>query len=292
MTMRILVAGMVACLGINWPSQTEITLALGLGAAPCAHRLDRAEPLLTQDLTDNPGKPVAPAPELASGLVHLDQLGDDPSLVFLPDAGSLCTGAVPEPIQPLTFITLAPNPPTSPPQTLAESNRETTLSDQTITITPAPLTTPESDAPFTTIVNEMASAFSAPQTIPQVAATIPPPPPPAPAPAPDLPPPPDAAELSTAQASWDPPAGTPLELPEDLYPGLAYELNKTAEAAISTPEPQLNPSAANHSSTRNPAATRRVVAALRLTGQALRAWFEILQNDARGTVATARLATD
>lgn len=90
------------------------------------------------------------------------------------------------------------------------------------------------------------------------------------------------AEPTPAAPITEPPAALPEIAEPDLYPGLAYALNREAEGLAITETPALEPPAVAAAETaptpapvNQPAA--RLQSAVRLTGQALHAWLSVLQ---------------
>jgi hypothetical protein len=92
--------------------------------------------------------------------------------------------------------------------------------------------------------------------------------------APDLAPRPAPPER--AAVAWE-----PVELGDDLYPGLAYELNRQGERTTlsDTPEPDVScrDRSSDHPSAAPPTSTERLARAVHLTREALHAWATLLQ---------------
>jgi hypothetical protein len=92
-----------------------------------------------------------------------------------------------------------------------------------------------------------------------------------------------------AVAVLETPSFEPAEVGDDLYPGLAYELNRASEGAPlpaqEVAQAALAPTSGQPKS-KSPTPGERLAAAVRLTNQAVSAWVGLLRHDV--TIASVR----
>jgi hypothetical protein len=92
-----------------------------------------------------------------------------------------------------------------------------------------------------------------------------------------------------AVAVLETPSFEPAEVGDDLYPGLAYELNRASEGAPlpaeAVAQAALAPTSGQPKS-KSPTPGERLAAAVRLTNQAMSAWVGLLRHDV--TIASVR----
>ncbi|MEO6807921.1 MAG: hypothetical protein ABI353_02280 [Isosphaeraceae bacterium] len=147
----------------------------------------------------------------------------------------------------------AVNEPEEPPDHTAPAPESVVETTPTTTDEPAtPIAETLTDQAFDSVVTQMVSTFAT-----------------------------DATPLPTV-AALETPSFEPVEVGDDLYPGLAYELNRASEGtplpaqavALAAPAPTPEQPEAETSSP-----GERLATAVRLTNQAVSAWVGLLRHD-------------
>jgi hypothetical protein len=246
MFLRFLLVSAVTCLGVDLPAWRQAASDVRTGCTWCHQQLLAAAQAVTPTPTPDPA-PTPAAPE-----VKLAERTEDETPMPVGTDAFVADAAPPMPVGPDAFVSLPPTTP-APEATPAPA--------------PAPEPTPivatvDPDAAFQVVMNETLSDFAADLA---GGATVP---------------------TATALADLDAPPAAPAPEPatpaEDIYPGLAFALNREADGLADAPFDPPTPEAIAHrepepTPAEEPARGARLAAAMRLTGQAVHAWMSLLQ---------------
>jgi hypothetical protein len=257
MALRMLLVGVVACLGLNQPRLHATSAESGgplAGVAVLGLTVESSPIVVGAEPT--PEMPVlSDGPTLARGLAW-DGLLDwraalgarDEALATLARRRALAEALERARTEPRVFTCLASS------ENRATETRIVEIEEVDARLEVASEPAPDPDNGFRSVLDEMLLAFEADANS-SLAAIEPPP----------------AAEAEAAEALVEAASAT-LPEPEPLYPGLAYDLNHDHDG-IDDPSPLPRPAVASP----EPSETRgqRVATAVRLTGEALQAWAKI-----------------